>query len=60
VWLSNTAKEYWQEIGGLLLQMKLISYGDSADLMLRANARATPPRPALARKKLAPSGTGLQ
>jgi P27 family predicted phage terminase small subunit len=40
VWLSATAKEYWQEIGGLLLQMKLISYGDTAALMLLTDALA--------------------
>lgn len=33
-WLSATAREYWNEIGGLLLQMKLVSYGDTAALML--------------------------
>jgi P27 family predicted phage terminase small subunit len=40
VWLSATAREYWDEIGGLLLQMKLISYGDTAALMLLTDALA--------------------
>ena len=40
VWLSATAKEYWDEIGGLLLQMKLVSYGDSAALMLLVDVLA--------------------
>ena len=40
VWLSATAKEYWSEIGGLLLQMKLVSYGDSAALMLLTDVLA--------------------
>lgn len=40
VWLSATAKEYWAEIGGLLLQMKLVSYGDSAALMLLVDVLA--------------------
>lgn len=39
-WLSATAKEYWHEIGGLLLQMKLISYGDTAALMLLTDVLA--------------------
>lgn len=39
-WLSATAKEYWNEIGGLLLQMKLISYGDTAALMLLTDVLA--------------------
>lgn len=39
-WLSPTAKEYWQEIGGLLLQMKLISYGDTAAMTLLCDVLA--------------------
>ena len=39
-WLSATAKEYWSEIGGLLLQMKIVSYGDSAALMLLTDVLA--------------------
>jgi P27 family predicted phage terminase small subunit len=34
------AKEYWQEIGGLLLQMKLISYGDTAAMTLLCDVLA--------------------
>lgn len=39
-WLSATAKEYWQEIGGLLLQMKLVSYGDTAAMTLLCDVLA--------------------
>jgi P27 family predicted phage terminase small subunit len=39
-WLSARAKEYWQEIGDLLLGMKLVSYGDSAALMLLCDTLA--------------------
>lgn len=39
-WLSSTAKEYWQEIGGILLQMKLISYADTAAMTLLCDVLA--------------------
>jgi P27 family predicted phage terminase small subunit len=39
-WLSATAKEYWQEIGGILLQMKLISYADTAAMTLLTDVLA--------------------
>jgi P27 family predicted phage terminase small subunit len=39
-WLSATAKEYWVEIGGLLLDMKLISFGDKAALVLLTDVLA--------------------
>jgi P27 family predicted phage terminase small subunit len=39
-WLSTTAKEYWQEIGGILLQMKLVSYGDTAAMTLLCDVLA--------------------
>jgi P27 family predicted phage terminase small subunit len=39
-WLSATAREYWNDIGGLLLQMKLVSYGDTAALMLLTDVLA--------------------
>ena len=34
------AKEYWQEIGGLLLQMKIVSYGDTAAMTLLCDVLA--------------------
>jgi P27 family predicted phage terminase small subunit len=34
------AKEYWQEIGGILLQMKLISYADTAAMTLLCDVLA--------------------
>lgn len=39
-WLSATAKEYWSEIGGILLQMKLVSYGDTAAMTLLCDVLA--------------------
>lgn len=39
-WLSSTAKEYWQEIGSLLLQMKIVSYGDTAAMSLLCDVLA--------------------
>jgi P27 family predicted phage terminase small subunit len=39
-WLTPTAKEYWQEIGGILLQMKLISYADTAAMSLLCDVLA--------------------
>lgn len=39
-WLSATAKEYWSEIGGLLLQMNLVSYGDTAAMTLLCDVLA--------------------
>jgi P27 family predicted phage terminase small subunit len=39
-WLTPTAKEYWEEIGGLLLQMKVISYGDTAAMALLCDVLA--------------------
>ncbi|MDO7851387.1 phage terminase small subunit P27 family [Hymenobacter convexus] len=39
-WLSATAKEYWDEIGGILLQMNLVSYGDTAAMTLLCDVLA--------------------
>ena len=39
-WLTPTAKEYWQEIGGILLQMKLVSYADTAAMTLLCDVLA--------------------
>lgn len=39
-WLSPMAKEYWSEIGNLLLDMKLISYPDKAALVLLTDVLA--------------------
>ena len=39
-WLSATAKEYWQEIGSILLQMKVISYADTAAMTLLCDVLA--------------------
>lgn len=39
-WLTPMAKEYWQEIGGLLLQMKVISYADTAAMTLLCDVLA--------------------
>ena len=39
-WLTATAKEYWAEIGGILLQMKLISYADTAAMTLLCDVLA--------------------
>lgn len=39
-WLTPTAKEYWEEIGGILLQMKVISYADTAAMTLLCDVLA--------------------
>ena len=39
-WLSDNAREYWAQIGSLLLNMKLVTAGDGSALMLLCDVPA--------------------